>query len=145
MLRSVSIFRSGLVLALAVAPAASGAGEADVVAVSLECEAASETGSDDVSPQTAPQTGERVCLLRVSVSHNDQGWDHYADGWEVMKPGADEILATRILHHPHVDEQPFERSLAGVRIPAGLERVRVRAHDKLHGHGGLEKTVELPD
>ena len=143
MLRFVSILRSGLILVLA--PAASGAGEADVVAVTLECEAAPETEPDDALVATAPNAGERVCLFRVSVSHDDQGWDHYADGWNVMKPGADEILATRILHHPHVDEQPFERSLAGVRIPAGLERVRVRAHDKLHGHGGLEKTVELPD
>jgi len=70
----------------------------------------------------------------VTVSHGDEGWDHYADAWQVLGPG-DAVLGTRELLHPHVTEQPFTRSLAGVAIPADLGEVRVRARDSVHGWG----------
>lgn len=81
--------------------------------------------------------------FEVTVSHPDAGWDHYADAWEVQSPEG-EVLGTRELLHPHETEQPFTRSLGGVRIPAGVSRVLVRAHDSVHGWG---KAVEydLPE
>ncbi len=80
----------------------------------------------------------------VTVAHADEGWDHYADRFEILTP-AGEILGVRTLHHPHVDEQPFTRSLSGVRVPDGLARVTVRARDSVHGYGGEAVTVALPD
>ncbi len=79
----------------------------------------------------------------VTVKHADAGWKHYADKWDVVAPGGD-ILGTRVLLHPHEHEQPFTRSLSGVRIPRGVARVTVRAHDKVHGYGGEVVTVEVP-
>jgi hypothetical protein len=79
----------------------------------------------------------------VTVRHADQGEQHYADRWEVVAPNG-AVLATRALQHPHVREQPFTRGLAGVKIPAGIRRVKIRAHDKVHGDGGKEVTVDLP-
>jgi len=52
------------------------------------------------------------------------------------------VLGTRVLRHPHVKEQPFTRRLGGVRIPASVTRVQVRARDSVHGFGG--QIVELP-
>ncbi len=76
----------------------------------------------------------------VMVLHADTGWSHYADRWEVVAPGGT-VLGTRVLHHPHVGEQPFTRSLGGVRIPEGVTSVAVRARDSVHGYGGTELTV----
>lgn len=70
----------------------------------------------------------------VTVRHADEGWDHYADGWEVLGPDGAR-LGHRPLAHPHVDEQPFTRSLGGVAIPDGVGAVTVRAHDSVHGWG----------
>ncbi len=85
----------------------------------------------------------RVCRFAVTVAHADEGWKHYADRWDVLaEDGA--VLATRILRHPHVEEQPFRRSLGGIRVPRDASRMRVRAHDSLHGFGGQEVDVELP-
>jgi hypothetical protein len=53
------------------------------------------------------------------------------------------VLATRVLRHPHVEEQPFTRGLAGVHVPAEVDRVRIRAIDSVHGLGGEEVTVTL--
>lgn len=113
------------VLAL-VAAAAGTAGQADVLQV--EIRAAERPGRFD---------------LDVTVRHTDTGWDHYADRWEILGPDGT-VLATRVLYHPHVDEQPFTRSLTDVAIPAPLTWVRVRAHDLVHGHGGRTVTVSLP-
>ncbi len=98
------------------------AGEADVVAARARCDAA------------------RVCSFEVSVRHADEGWNHYANAWQILSPDG-EVLATRVLRHPHVDEQPFTRSLSGVKLPASLDRVRIRARDSRHGIGGRE--IEL--
>lgn len=78
----------------------------------------------------------------VTVRHADTGWDHYADKWEVLAPDGT-VLGTRVLAHPHVNEQPFTRSTT-LRIPEGITKVTVRAHDKVDGYGGKEMTVELP-
>ncbi len=79
----------------------------------------------------------------VTVQHADQGWNHYANEWQVTGPdGA--VYGTRTLYHPHVDEQPFTRSLAGVRIPDGVSTVIIRAGDSMHGYGGATVTLDLP-
>jgi hypothetical protein len=114
-----------LACALAAGPESARAGEADVVSASAECAA-------------------RVCRFVVSVRHADEGWQHYADRYEVLAPDGS-VLATRVLRHPHVTEQPVTRELEGVVIPAGLTRVRVRAHDGVHEYGGAEASVEIRD
>ncbi len=79
----------------------------------------------------------------VTVKHADSGWDHYADKWDIVaEKGV--IYGTRILHHPHVGEQPFTRNLSGVKIPAGVKTVTIRAHDSVHKYGGKVVTVTLP-
>lgn len=87
--------------------------------------------------------GEDTYQVSVTVRHADTGWEHYADKWDVLDPdGA--ILGTRVLLHPHVEEQPFTRSLGGLCIPEGVSEVTIRAHDKVHGYGGREMTVKVP-
>ena len=101
-----------------------GAGEADVVEVVVS---ANDRGGYNFA---------------VTVAHGDTGWDHYADRWEILD-GDGNILGTRTLHHPHVNEQPFTRSLSAVEIPDHVKEVTVRAHDRVHGHGGKVVSVEL--
>lgn len=80
--------------------------------------------------------------FEVSVRHADAGWEHYADRFEVLSLDG-EVLGTRTLLHPHDNEQPFTRSLAGVAIPDGVVEVEVRAHDSVHGDSGATMRVFL--
>ncbi|WP_299348700.1 hypothetical protein [uncultured Shimia sp.] len=68
----------------------------------------------------------------VTLSHPDTGWDHYADGWQVELPSG-KVLGFRELLHPHVNEQPFTRSLSGVAIPADAKILHIRARDNVDG------------
>ena len=70
--------------------------------------------------------------IHVTVEHPDTGWDHYADGWEVQDAQGN-VLAFRELMHPHVNEQPFTRSISGVVIPDGTKEVFVRGRCSVHG------------
>lgn len=106
-------------------PAPAMAGEADVVGVKIIKE------------------GTGTYRFDVSVRHGDEGWKHYADGWDVVAPDGG-VLGARELAHPHENEQPFTRSLAGVRIPEGVNQVTLRAHDSVHEYGGAEMRVEVP-
>ena len=103
---------------------------------------AAVAGEADVVEAEATQEGAGTWRFDVTVAHADEGWDHYADKWEVLAPDGS-LLGTRVLLHPHVGEQPFTRSLGGIAIPAGIDRVILRAHDSVHGLGGGETTVEL--
>ncbi|WP_457649856.1 hypothetical protein [Profundibacter sp.] len=70
--------------------------------------------------------------LAVTLKHPDTGWDHYADGWEVLDADG-KRLGYRLLAHPHVHEQPFTRSLGGVNIPKGTEKIFIRPHCLVDG------------
>ena len=70
----------------------------------------------------------------VTLSHPDTGWDHYADGWQILDADGT-VLGHRMLAHPHVHEQPFTRSLGGVDIPAGTSLVFIQAHCLVDGWG----------
>lgn len=99
------------------------AGKADVIDVKVRC--------------------STTCTFSVTLKHADTGWEHYANEWVVVAPdGA--ILGSRVLLHPHVKEQPFTRSLSGVKIPANVKQVTIRAKDSVHGFGGIEKQIKIP-
>lgn len=80
--------------------------------------------------------------VEVTLKHADTGWDHYADAWRVLD-AEDHELGKRVLYHPHVNEQPFTRSLSNVVIPASVLVVYIEAHDKVHGWAAGRKQVKL--
>ncbi len=106
------------------APAAA-AGCADVVAVDVE------------------RGGDGTLTFAVTVASADTGNQKYADAWEVRTLDG-EVVGTRVLAHPHVDEQPFTRSLSGVSVPDGVAEVVVAARDSVAGFCGAALTVSLP-
>ena len=97
----------------------------------------------------AEQADDGTWTFDVTVSHPDTGWEDYADGWDVVLPDGSVVKTTeedpftRLLTHPHVDEQPFTRSQSGIIIPEGITQVTVRAHDLVDGFGGQEVIVSL--
>ena len=117
--------RAALLAALVVAAGPAAAGEALIVAV-------------EAVPETAG-----TWRFSVTVRHADAGWDHYADAWQVLSPDGT-VLGERELLHPHVDEQPFIRSLTGVAVPGEVSRVTVEARDSVHGWGGAALELALP-
>lgn len=100
-------------------------------------------GEADVLAAEAQRSGESRYRFTVTVRHADSGWDHYADRWDLVGPDGT-VLATRTLLHPHVDEQPFTRSLGDVQIPGDIGLVTIRAHDSRHGYGGKSLPLTLP-
>lgn len=82
--------------------------------------------------------GAQHYRVDVTLLHADAGWDHYADGWKILNESK-KTIGTRVLHHPHVNEQPFTRSLYDVVIKKGVKFIYIQAHDKVHGDGELYK------
>lgn len=83
-----------------------------------------------------------VWNVDTTLRHADSGWTHYADAWRVLDKKGN-ILGTRTLHHPHVDEQPFTRSLGNLKIPEDNTVVFVEAHDKVHGWSTDKLKIDL--
>lgn len=116
-----AIFSIGVIMG----PASTSAGEASVLDVAVS---ANEDGT---------------YAFNVTVAHQDEGWSHYSNKWDVLSPDGS-TLATRTLFHPHVNEQPFTRSLSQVKVPVGVSEVIVRASDSKHGDGTRTFKVKLP-
>lgn len=102
-----------------------------------------QAGEADVLEADLITAGDGTFRLDATIRHADTGWDHYADAFQAVTPGG-EVIGTRTLLHPHVDEQPFTRSLTGVIIPDGIDQIVVRAHDSVHGRGGAEVRLTVP-
>ncbi len=99
-------------------------------------------GEADIVGAEAERSGDGTWRFEVTVRHADEGWDHYADLWQVIAPDGT-VLGERVLAHPHVNEQPFTRSLAGVLVDDEIGVVTIRARDSVHGFGGAEMEVDL--
>ena len=119
-----------------------GANAAAAMLLSGLVHATALAGEADVIGVEAWRAADGEYRVAVTMRHADSGWEHYADRWEVLTADG-ELLATRVLAHPHETEQPFTRSLSGVRIPASVTEVRIRARDSLHGFGGAELRLPL--
>jgi hypothetical protein len=142
---------SGLLLVSACRPAT----PAPTEPTSAPTEAASPTppgtekGNADVTYVKAVLTSDGTWTFTVTVRHPDSGWEDYADGWDVLTPNGTVLKPdpaspfTRLLLHPHENEQPFTRSQSGIAIPPDVTQVRVRAHDLVDGYGGREVVVDL--
>ena len=100
-------------------------------------------GEVDVTDVTVHRQSANKYQFNVTLRHDDTGWKHYADRWEILEPEG-MVLATRVLLHPHVDEQPFTRSLSGVSIAPDIREVTIRGHDLVHGYGGRKRKVQIP-
>lgn len=109
------------------------------------------SGDADVLFVRAVETGANTWIFHVTVEHEDTGWDDYADGWDVVLPDGTVVKPdpespfTRLLLHPHEDEQPFTRSQSGIVIPPDVTQVTVRAHEIMNGFGGREVVVDLTE
>lgn len=100
-------------------------------------------GEADVLNVEVKKTRPNTYQFNITIFHKDEGWDHYANKWDIIAPDGT-LLGTRTLHHPHVNEQPFTRNLSDVKIPKKVKAVTVRANDSIHGYGGKVVRVKLP-
>ncbi len=100
-------------------------------------------GKASVIKATVSQGAGSSYSFTATVRHADTGWKHYADKFEILTPDG-KVLHTRVLYHPHVDEQPFTRGSGSFSIPPGITSVIVRAWDNVHKAGDKTFTIKLP-
>jgi hypothetical protein len=107
-------------------------------------------GEADVTLVKAKRNNDGTYRFDITVKSKDTGWDYYAERFEVLTPDG-KILGTRVLAHPHEDEQPFTRELDGMKIPAGITELKVRALMKRKAkaenekHDGAVATIKVND
>lgn len=115
---------------------------ATTIALTSSAFSSSAFGSPaDVIDATAEKRGD-TWTISATIRHADTGWDHYGDRFVVVAPDGT-VLVTRVLAHPHVNEQPFTRSVSGVTIPDGLDYVTVRADDNVDDATGAAFRIDL--
>jgi len=98
-------------------------------------------GDVEIKKVVMEKSGD-VWIFQVTLQHGDSGWKHYANAWRVLDENG-KVIKTRVLGHPHVDEQPFTRGLSGVVIPEGSKTVTVEARDKVHGWSKNRVVINL--
>ncbi len=97
----------------------------------------------DVLRVSIRKSAPGVFRFDVTISSPDTGWKKYANAFRV-KTVDEKVLGVRVLYHPHVDEQPFTRSLGRVKIKSGIREVIVDARDSVKGWGGKSMRVAVP-
>ncbi|QMU61371.1 MAG: hypothetical protein GKR92_06560 [Gammaproteobacteria bacterium] len=80
--------------------------------------------------------------VTVTLEHADEGWEHYANAWRIYSAEG-ELIGERTLHHPHVKEQPFTRSLLGITIPSEHSEVEIVAVCSKTGESKKSYTLKL--
>lgn len=130
-----------LIAVLVVASCAS-SGDKGEAASTIAGTTSEDSGCANVVRAEIDSTGGTY-RVSATIRSADTGWEKYADAWDVRTPDGT-VLATRVLAHPHVDEQPFTRSLDDVDIPSGVMSVEIAAHDSVEGFCGETTTIAVP-
>ena len=96
-------------------------------------------GESNVVDVTIESLGAGKFRIKSTIAHEDTGWDHYANRWDVLDESG-QVIGVRELAHPHVNEQPFTRSVT-VTIPESVKTITIRSNDSVHELGG--ETIDL--
>lgn len=83
---------------------------------------------------TALRTTTTSVAVTVSSPYDTEA--RYADAIRVRSADGRTVYATLELGHDHASEQPFTRTVTGLKIPAGVTDVVVEGHDQVSGWGG---------
>lgn len=81
--------------------------------------------------------------IKVTMSHVDTGWDHYAKGFELLSPDK-KRLAYGEIARPHVGKKTIETTLTGITLPKGLTYVLIRTRCSLVGWASETERLDLP-
>jgi hypothetical protein len=87
------------------------------------------------------QTG--IYHIRVTIEHEDTGWDDYVEAWEIYDPDG-KIMAVRPFFEPELDQQKTVSALAGVVIPVDVKTVTIRARAHPVGLAGDPVEIQIP-
>jgi len=137
-----------------------GASEPTAAATASETDATTATDQGSTTVQTGTATEAELDLREanvvgveiagegsgdyrfdVTLYHDDDGEDGYANWWQVETPDGDR-LGRRDLLHAH-STAPFTRSET-IPVPDDAACVVVRGHDQTHGYGGQAMAVAVP-
>ena len=94
----------------------------------------------NVTDVAVEATGDGEVRFDVTLYHDDDGEDGYANWWQVETLDG-ERLGRRELLHAH-STAPFTRSET-ITVPAAVDCVVVRGHDQTHGYGGRAMLVAV--
>ncbi|MEZ5932316.1 MAG: hypothetical protein R3F54_10245 [Alphaproteobacteria bacterium] len=81
--------------------------------------------------------------VRVTIEHEDTGWDDYVEAWEIYGPDG-KIMAVRPFFEPELEDQQTVSALAGVVIPDDIKTVTIRARAHPVGLAGDPVEVQIP-
>ena len=108
------------------------------IIVLLAAACGGETTSSELSPTVRYALYDHADVIDVAISgvpgdysatatisSDDRGCGSYVDWWEVISEEG-ELLTRRVLLHAHVDEQPFTRSMGGLKVQRLAERAKLR-------------------
>jgi hypothetical protein len=82
--------------------------------------------------------------IRVTIEHQDTGWDDYVEAWEITSPEG-ELLGVRPFFEPELDDTKTVTALAGVVIPEDIRTITIRARIHPTGIEGEPVQVQIPD
>jgi hypothetical protein len=81
--------------------------------------------------------------IKVTIEHNDTGWDDYVESWEVFGPEG-QVLGVRPFFEPELERGKTVSALAGVVIPSDIKTVTIRARSHPQGFEGSPVEADIP-
>lgn len=95
-----------------------------------------------IKRDSADQAG--IYHIRVTIEHEDTGWDDYVEAWEITSPEG-ELLGVRPFFEPELEDTKTVSALAGVVIPEEIKSIMIRARTHPNGIEGDPFEIQIPD
>lgn len=81
--------------------------------------------------------------IKVTIEHEDTGWDDYVEAWEIFDPEG-KLIGVRPFFEPELERAQTVSALSGVVIAEEIKTITVRARTYPNGFEGDPVEVQIP-
>lgn len=80
--------------------------------------------------------------VHVTLRHDDEGYDHYVNGWRIVDAKKN-VLASQEIYHPHNKKKSFTDNKSNITIPKDAKIIFLEAQAKPHGWGKQRVRIDM--
>lgn len=97
----------------------------------------------DVQVKRDSEDQAGIFHIRVTIEHEDEGWDDYVETWEIVGPDGT-VFGARPFFEPASEGPTTITALSGVIIPEDVKTVTVRARTYPDGEVSEPFEIDIP-
>ena len=91
-----------------------------------------QAGTVEILAVEFHKTGMDTWSVRVTLKHDDMGWEHYADNWQIVNENGKILKVKEVIEDDYLKRVPLKRELLNRALKEIIEDLKVTKVENYH-------------